>query len=264
LSAAGAPFTALVLAGSRGAVDPVARHAGLPHKAFVPIAGTPMLHWVLAALRESPSVGRIAVCLDEPELLAGLPDSGPGDLGARIVAAPTGVTPGASVLRAIETLPDPWPLLVTTADHPLLTAAMVEHFCTGVPGDADVGVAVAPASLIRRSHPDSVRTFYRFAAEAYSGCNLFCLRTPAAKRAVAFWSRMERHRKRPWRLISAIGPVTLCRFLLGRLTLERAMERLSGLVGATVRAVEMPFAEAAMDVDKPSDLALAESILRRR
>lgn len=260
----GPRFTALVLAGSRGASDPVARHAGQQNKVFVPVAGKPMLLWVLRALAESPSIGRIAVSLDDPGLLESLPDLGVNDVKDKIIAAPTGESPGDSVLRTLETLDDPWPVLVTTADHPLLSAEMVEHFCAAAPEDADVAVAVAPASLIRRAYPDAVRTYYRFAGGAYSGCNLYCLRTPAARRAVAFWSQAEKHRKRPWRLVSAIGPVALCRFLLGRLSLEAAMEGLSGLVGATVRAVELPFAEAAIDVDKPADLALADSILRRR
>lgn len=264
MTAGGPGFTALVLAGSRGTTDVVAQHAGQQNKAFVPVAGTPMLLWVLRALAESPSIGRIAVSLDDPKRLESLLDSRDPAIKDKIIATPTDRTPGASVLRALEALSDPWPLLVATADSPLLTSEMVEHFCAAVPEDADVGVAVAPASLIRQAYPGSIRTFYRFAAGAYSGCNLFLLRTPAASPAVDFWSRMERHRKRPWRLVAAIGPITLCQFLLGRLTLERAMERLSGLVGATVRAVELPFAEAAMDVDKPSDLALADLILSRR
>jgi hypothetical protein len=79
-----------------------------------------------------------------------------------------------------------------------------------------------------------------------------------------FWMAMERHRKRPWRLIAAIGPLTLLRFATGMLDL-RAVERLlSRRAGAAVRVVEMPFAEAAIDVDKPADLELADAILRRR
>jgi CTP:molybdopterin cytidylyltransferase MocA len=56
----------------------------------------------------------------------------------------------------------------------------------------------------------------------------------------------------------------LLRFLLGALSLEAAMRRLSRIIGATVCAVEMPFAEAAIDVDKPADLTLAERILAQR
>jgi CTP:molybdopterin cytidylyltransferase MocA len=155
-------------------------------------------------------------------------------------------------------------LLVTTADHPLLTTAMVDHFVTAVPAEADVAVALAPASLIRSTHPGAVRTFYRLGREAYSGCNLFAFRTPNAEKAAVFWAEMERHRKRPWRLIAAIGPLTLLRFLLGMVDRRSAERLLSRRTGAAIRIVEMPFAEAAIDVDKPADLELAEKILRDR
>jgi CTP:molybdopterin cytidylyltransferase MocA len=166
------------------------------------------------------------------------------------------------VLAALGTLP--LPLLITTADHPLLSAAMIDRFCAAVPVDADAAVAVVRASLLQRSYPNAIRTYYRFAGEGYSGCNLFLLQSPDALRVVELWTRLERHRKQPWRLIAEVGPIALLRFLLGRLDLEGAMHHLSTRVGAKVRAVEMPFAEAAIDVDKPADLELAEAILARR
>jgi GTP:adenosylcobinamide-phosphate guanylyltransferase len=264
LSAAGRRLTALVLAGSRGAGDPVAQHAGQTYKAFVPVGGVPMLLRVIRTLRQAPSVARVAICLDGVAL-AGADRAVSDEIAAadiRIIAP--GVTPSGSVARALAELDAPLPLLVTTADHPLLTPAMVEHFCAAVPADADVAVALATATTIRGAYPDSVRTFYRFAGEGYSGCNLFLLQTTAANKAAAFWSEMERHRKRPWRLVAAIGPLTLLRFLMGRLTLAAAMRRLSTIIGARVDAVEMPFAEAAIDVDKPADLALAERVLAKR
>ncbi len=88
--------------------------------------------------------------------------------------------------------------------------------------------------------------------------------TGAAAPAAAFWSHLERHRKRPWRLIAAVGPAALLRFLLGRLSLAGALAILSRRAGARIAPVVMPFAEAAIDVDKPADLTLAEAILRRR
>ncbi len=258
-------FTALVLAGSRGPEDPVARFAGERHKAFVALDGVPMILRVVRTLLACQQVERIALSLEEPRLahtaaseLADLVDRGD------ITVLQSDQTPSRSVLRALRELGDPVPLLVTTADHPLLTPAMIDHFCSATPPEADVAVAVARASLIRGSYPDAIRTYYRFSGEGYSGCNLFALLRPDARKAVAFWSEMERHRKRPWRLISAVGPGALVRFLLGGLTLDAALARLSRATGVTVRAVEMPFAEAAIDVDKPADLALAEKILRGR
>lgn len=266
MSDAAEPCRALVLAGSRGPEDPVARHAGARHKAFVRVGGVPMLARVVAALRASGRIGPITVCLDEAAL-AGAADPALAELleagAVDTIAADS--TPSRSVVRALRTLARPVPMLVTTADHPLLTAEMVDRFLAAAPADADLAVALVRASLLRQAYPDTARTYYRFAGgEGYNGCNLFLLRTQAAARVAAFWSEIERHRKRPWRLVAAAGPLTLVQLVLGRLSLDAALRRLSRRTGATVRAVELPFAEAAIDVDKPADLALAEAILRRR
>ena len=57
------------------------------------------------------------------------------------------------------------------------------------------------------------------------------------------------------------GPVSLVLFALRRLTLDAALERASRAIGCRVGAVSLPFAEAAIDVDRPSDLVLVERIL---
>lgn len=257
-------WTALVLAGSRGPSDPVAAHCGVAHKAFAPVAGVPMIVRVLRNLAASRHVRGIVLCADSLDPFLALPEIDAlvhqGHLGWK----PTAGSPSLSVENALRLIPEPFPLLVTTADHPLLTAEMIDHFCNNVPADADAAVALAPASLIRRAHPGAVRTFYRVGNEAYSGCNLFAFRRPQAVRVAAFWAEMERHRKRPGRLIAAVGPLTLLRFLTGLLDLRHAETLLSRRTGAAIRIVEMPFAEAAIDVDKPVDLALAEEILRHR
>jgi GTP:adenosylcobinamide-phosphate guanylyltransferase len=253
---------ALVLAASRPQ-DPVARHAGQSHKALVRVDGVAMLIRVLRALRESHSIGPVAVCVE-----AGAPLTGAEPELDRLLAAgdvtliDAAASPSRSVLQALATLPPP--LLITTADHPLLSPAMIDHFCAAAPADADVAVAVVRASLLQGSYPGAIRTYYRFAGEGYSGCNLFLLQRPEALRLVELWQRLEQHRKRPWRLIAEVGPRALLRFLLGRLSLDGAMRHLSAKAGARVRAIELPFPEAAIDVDKPADLELAETILARR
>ena len=44
------PYTALLMAGSRGPTDPVASYCGISHKAMAPIAGEPMVQHVLRTL----------------------------------------------------------------------------------------------------------------------------------------------------------------------------------------------------------------------
>lgn len=257
----GRQFTVLVMAASRGPVDPVAEACGLSHKCLAPVAGETMLGRVLGALERSAHVGRVAVSIESPDVINRNPD-----LAARdITIIPSAASPCASVLRALDDLDYPWPVLVTTADHPLLTPAMVYHFCgEALVSGADVAVALASASRILADYPDARRTFLPFRGERYSGCNLFALMTPRAARAVDFWRGLEAHRKHPWRLFRAFGLVAVIRFLAGGMALSAALTAASRRLDLTAAAITMPFAEAAIDVDKPDDLALVEDILRHR
>jgi CTP:molybdopterin cytidylyltransferase MocA len=250
-------FTALVLAASRGTRDPVARAEGKSHKALVDVAGTPMLSRVLRALRESPAVGPIAIAIDDPSALDALGETG-------LITVPVGDSPGASVVLGAGALGDPFPLLVTTGDHPLLTAEMIDRFCADARATgADVVAGLAAEPVIRAAYPDTRRTFLRFRDGGYSGCNLFAMLTPKGLKAAAFWGQIERERKRPWRLIKAFGVVPLILFGLRLMTLDGAFRRAGKRIGATAAAVVLPWAEAAIDVDKPADLELVRKILSR-
>jgi GTP:adenosylcobinamide-phosphate guanylyltransferase len=257
-------YTALLLAGRRSASDPLAAAAGAPHRALLDVGGVPMLERVLRTLVETPCIGDIVISIDRPELLesyAGIAQLRRDQRG-HIAVLRSADSPSRSVLQALDDGSPEQPLLVTTADHALLRVEMIEHFL----GEAetrggDVSVALVAESLLRERFPESVRTYLPFAGERYSGANLFALLTPRARRAVEFWTRAESFRKRPWRLVASFGPAALLYFLLRRFDLDTAFERASDSIGARVVAVTMPFAEAAVDVDKLSDLELVNRIL---
>jgi molybdopterin-guanine dinucleotide biosynthesis protein A len=253
------PFTALVLAGRRGGEDPVARHCGVEHKCLALAGGVPMLARVLDTLAASPAIGRILVVLEDASILDRLPGPPP------CTALPSAATPSLSVLRALDEADAGLPILVTTADHALLSAEILEFFGAAArAAGTDVTVGLTAAEVIRKAYPDTQRTYLRFRDGRYSGANLFALMSPEARKAVAFWRRVEQDRKRPWRMIRAFGPGPLLAYLLGRLTLDGAMARASAIIGARVAAVRLPFAEAAIDVDKPADLELVNAILAGR
>lgn len=253
-----ARFTALVLAGRRSADDPVARARGVTHKFLADVAGRPMLSRVLATLADSGAVGRIVVCTDDADIVAGLLPP-----GVETVAA--AASPSRSILAAADVLGGDGPLLVTTADHPLLTAEMVDHFCReSFRSDADITVGLAPRRVIQPAYPETRRTYLNFRDDGYSGCNLFAVMRPQGLMAVRFWIRVEQERKRPWRMVKAFGPWTLLLFLTRRLTLAKGMRHASRILGARAAAIVMPFAEASMDVDKPDDLTMAERVLAAR
>ena len=252
----------LVLAADRGSGDPVAQRHGLASKCLVPVAGIAMLERVVGALQASKMIGRIVVLHGVADLAKQLPGLAPFSAGGRLSFVEARETPSLSVLRGVESLEQPFPLIVTTADHALLTSEMVDHFCRAcVASHADVCVGLTARSVIMEKFPETRRTYLKFRDEAYSGSNLFALRTPAALRAVELWRRVEQQRKKPWRIAGVFGPRLLLGYLLRWWGLDDAIEVASRRLGILATAVKMPFAEAAIDVDTLEDLDLVETIL---
>ena len=249
----------LVLAGSRaGEEDPLARHAGVVHKALVPVGGVPMLLRVVRVLLAHERIGRIALSIERPEVVSTVPELADLLASGRIEVIPAAESPSLSVLAGFEQLGTP--LLVTTADHALLTGAMLDAFLDGA-GAGDIVAGLVPESVIRAAYPETKRTYLKFRDGNYSGANLFALSAPGAVGAVRFWRRVERDRKRPWRIAKAFGPLFLLRYLLGRLTLDETLRAAGRIMQVRAGAVPLPFAEAAIDVDKPADLVLVERIV---
>jgi GTP:adenosylcobinamide-phosphate guanylyltransferase len=269
-----ATHDAIVLAGRRSGEDPFAELAARSadprekHRALIDVAGEPMLQRVVATLRAHPRIGRICISIDSPELLT---TAGPlrewieaGAVQVRRSAA----SPSRSALEALAELSSSAagkPILVTTADHALLDAAILDAFLAGADASAaDVAVGFVTERVLRAAYPESQRTYLRFRDESVSGANLFALRTERSRLAVEFWQRLEHLRKQPWRLVSTFGIVTLVGYATRRLTLERAFERASDVIGVRCAPVPLPMAEAAIDVDRPADLELVERILSSR
>lgn len=244
------PLRALVLAGARPEPDPAAAYAGVSHKGLIRLGDQPLLARVIAALRGA-GVAQIAVSANDPQVVALA-----GELAVEVLPAEAG--PSLSALRGVERLGAP--VLVTTSDHALLQSDWVAQFLADAPA-VDVCVLLARREVVEAAAPATKRTYLKFADDEWSGCNLFLLRTERGLAAIQLWRSIEADRKRPWRIIRRLGPHTLVRYLMGRLTLAEALERLSRLCGASVAAVPSRFGLAAVDVDKPGDVDLVRSLV---
>jgi GTP:adenosylcobinamide-phosphate guanylyltransferase len=255
-------YAAVIMAGCRGPSDPVARAAGISHKCLVEVVGVPMLTRVIETLESSPYVAKIVLCVEQS--LENIPGIDERVTQGTLVRVDAAGSPAASALRAMDALGHNFPLLIVTADHPLLDARMLQHFCSLAPACGDVAVGLARAALVLEHYAESTRTLLKFSDGARCGCNIFALNTQAARAAVVFWTQLEAQRKRPWRLIRMLGVTALFRYWCGRLSLAATLATLSLKLGIKAQVVDMPFAEAAIDVDKPADLELVESILRER
>jgi CTP:molybdopterin cytidylyltransferase MocA len=247
-------FSALVLAGARPGSDPVAQYAGVGHKGLITLAGETLLSRVVKALAAAGAQS-IGVSTADPAVLAALQTL---QVEAEILPLPATSSLSLSVRQGLEAMGAP--LLVTTVDHALLRPEWVTQFLGDTPAEADIAVLLAPKAAVLAAAPDTVRTYLKFRDGLYSGCNLFYLRTERALAAVDLWRRVEAYRKQPWRIAALLGPMTLMRYGLGRLTLDEAVSRLGDAVGVRARAVHSPYGLCAVDVDKPSDLDLVRRL----
>lgn len=244
-------FSALVLAGSRGGVDPVAAYGEAPHKALIRLGGETLLARVVGALRAAGAT-RIAVISSHPQVRDEITRLGAEALDE--AAGPSlSVKAGAAVLGT--------PLVVTTADHALLEPEWVTRFLGDTPADADVTVLVAARPTVEAAAPGTKRTWLKLADGDWSGCNLFYLANDRALSVIDLWRRVEAERKRPWKMAQILGPGMLIRYLFRRLSLRDAAARLGALAHVSAAIVETPYGLASVDVDKPADLDLVRQIV---
>lgn len=257
-------YTAVVLAGDRGPADPIATATGAPCKALSPVGGQPLLARVLDTLRATPAIEAIVVVGPADTIVAAEPALAQMLADHTIHWVAPADSPAASAVRGLAHVADDRPVLLTTADHALLEPRMIEELLADPSGD--IGVGLVEYAAVRQAYPDNRRTAIRLGpGSGYCGCNLFALHTLAARRLVATWQRVERERKHPARVVAGmLGPLAVLRYLLGRLTLVQAFDKLSRRVELNIRPVLLSQPQAAVDVDSLADLALVESILARR
>lgn len=123
-------------------------------KAFVPVAGRPLLAWSLQVLVASAPLRRIVVVLpaghelpDDPAEWGLAPGAWDGPDGRRVTSVPGGAERSHSVLaglRAAGDGPDGEPVLVHDGARPLVTAELVRACLLGIARGADAAVAAAP------------------------------------------------------------------------------------------------------------------------
>lgn len=248
-------YTAIVLAGSRPGRDAFAERFGTDLKALIPVRGEPMVVRPVRALLGSRNIAEVVVLSQAPGRISALVEPDP-----RLTARESRGTIAETMLEICRDSRTRWPLLVTTADHALMTADMIDEFCAAAVG-ADVAVGVVERGLLEQRFPDAQRTWLKFRGGAYTGANLFAFGSPEVAKVIALWRSVEQDRKKGWRLITLAGPLLLIGALLRLVSIDRVLARLGRKLGLRIKAVRLSNPLAGIDVDKPADHALVEAIL---
>jgi CTP:molybdopterin cytidylyltransferase MocA len=249
---------ALILAGRRsGETDPLAGVENVPHKALLVAGGKPLIRRVVEALKGSGRIDRMTI-------------AAPEDVRGAIAAALEGLdgwtfvdtagSPASTALAHLDAAAPERGLLLTTCDHALLSAEMVRRFLDEA-RKGDAGAACVDRVTYEQRFPGSKRTFIKLKDSQFSGANLFWFAGARAKGLADFWRRLEAKRKKPLDMAREIGVLTALSYLSGSMTKAGLEKTIRKRTKIDIRLVELPNAEAAIDVDKPQDLELVRKIL---
>ncbi len=258
-------YTTLILAATRGNRDPLAEEGDVSHKAFIRLAGVPMLRRVVEAVALSGRVGRILIAIEDwaEEEAKALLVGTPGEEMITFVGSHDSI--GASVTAIGQQFPDALPLVITTGDNGLHTAEIVRYFCDEldkVEGDAAVGLT--DARYLLEKYPEEKRAFHRFSDGEFSSCNIYALMNSEAFEGARIFDGGGQFGKKPKRLIGAFGILAFLVYKSRLLKVRSFLGILSWALKLETKPVFLPFAEGPIDIDRMRDWELAEKILKTR
>lgn len=244
---------AIVLAGSKnnGGLKTVSDQA---YEAFIPVAGKPMVEYVISCLQESPTVTRIILVgplslskLQYPKL-------------STIVESTDSVM--ENLRLGLEKVQTAGHILVTTSDIPLLTNGAVEDFLKqSLNQDADLFYPIVDKNINEAQYPGVHRTYVKLKEGVYTGGNIFLFNSEIVDRCWDFVQKMVELRKKPVQMCAQLGWFFIFRLLLGQLSLPSLEKRVGTLLGIKAKAIISPFPEIGVDVDKADDYELVTRIL---
>lgn len=259
------PSALIMAAGRKGVKDSVAALQNKSHKCLVEIDGVVMLVRVVETLIESGRVGDIYVSVENEGVLRGVPQLAEWLDNGTIHVADSRDTLADSVLAAIETMPNPLPLMITTGDNALHTPELVRDFMDDFEkGDRDVAVAFSTAEDVMRDFPDVGLAYHRIKGGAYSACNVYGLRNERALNSIRIFEGGGQFGKKHWRILKAFGVMPFILYKLKLSGVDGLMHRIGRNLGVTVDVVLLEYSYGAIDVDNPQFFEITERALAER
>jgi GTP:adenosylcobinamide-phosphate guanylyltransferase len=245
---------AVVLAGGDGAViDPTSRFKGL-----LPIAGRPMVEWIVDALREAETVHEVAVVVPTAENLGSWADKvdklvvSDGSFAENVIA-------GVRAFRVDR------PLLIATGDIPALIPEAIDDYVNrSLASGAEVTYPLVREADMLEQFPGSKRTFVKIAGGPVTGGNVMLITPEVAERNTEIGQRLFDTRKSALKMARVLSFGFVLRLVTGRLRTQDVEERMNRLLGAKCAAIYTSHASIGADVDKPVDVVVAERVLSAR
>ncbi|NLM51293.1 MAG: NTP transferase domain-containing protein [Firmicutes bacterium] len=224
------------------------------NKAFIKIHGRFMLSYVLDALKQAEGIGRIAVVGPKARLEEEIS-------GEKIILVEEGKNLVENMERGFVALKPQKHFLICSSDVPFLTAEAVEDLLQSCAGQKDFYYPIVSRKDNELRFPGVKRTYVKLKEGEFTGGNLFLVSPHCLKTMLPRLEEIYALRKSPLRLAAVFGIVFIIKFFTRQLSIAELEARFEDLFGLTGKAVISRYPEIGTDVDKISDLLLAERLL---
>jgi GTP:adenosylcobinamide-phosphate guanylyltransferase len=255
-------------------VDAVVTAGGIPHpeellypytqgkpKAMLDILGKPMVQWVLDALSGSQHVENVVLIGLTAE--SGVTCTKPMTFIPNKISMIENLLAG--ITKVMEINPSATRALLASSDIPGITPEMVDwEIETTLKTDVDLCYTVVKREVVERRYPASRRTYVNLKDIEVCGGDLNVVHTSVVSMNAEIWEKLVATRKNPIKQAAILGFDTLLLMLLRVISLDEAVKRLAARLHMTGQAIVCPFAEVAMDVDKPNQLEIIRADLASR
>ena len=252
----------VVLAGGKNGPD-MAAASGVENRALTPIGTRTMLDYVISALRQTPSVGKIYVVGDVPGSVDYTQVTGRETLLDNLMAGLNAVGQGQAAGEQDR-------VLISTSDIPFVTPAALEDFIQrATASGADLCCSYVPLAACTQKFPEMKRTAVKLAEGKFTLGNIMLVNPRFLSANQAAITEAYAARKSPVKVAKMLGVGLLARLLGAQMVsprlltvaaLEQAVSRLLGH-GGRAAGICSAYAEIGTDVDNPEDIALARRIL---
>jgi NDP-sugar pyrophosphorylase family protein len=241
--------------------DPLYAYSNGGSKALIDVAGKSMIQWVLDALSEAKHVDN--VILIGLSAKSGLTCKKPiqyvsnqGRMLSNIVAG---------VNKSLELNKNNKYVLIVSSDIPALKGEMVDWLVnTSMQTKDDLYYGLCPRDVMEKRFPGSKRTYTKLKDMEACGADINLVHVSMATEHLDTWEALINNRKNVFKQAAVLGWDTLFKIATRQFTLEEAVQRASERIGIKGHAIIWPYAEGAMDIDKPHQLELLRADLTRQ
>ena len=241
--------------------DPLYEYTQGESKALLEIAGKPMVQWVLDAVCGSEKIDQIVMVGLEPDcgVTCDKPMTYIPNQGGMLDNVRT------SIYKTAELNPNAELVMLVSSDIPSVTTEMVDWAIEAAQEtEDDMYYNIITKEVMEARYPDSKRSFIKFKDAEICGGDMNIVRASAASGNDELWERLIAARKNIFKQAALFGYSTLFLMLTRRLSIHDAAPRVSKQIGIRGRAIFCPYAELAMDVDKPHQYEILRADMEKQ